>query len=317
MMRRLRWSGLLVSLLFAAVFYGCAGKPSAGSSSGARPPHATPQAGSPSVEPSSREEFQAALDDGIDRVLDGDYKKAIAPLLKAKELKPREGEVRFWLFLAYKNTESRITRRSKAYIEAQNVIALLPGTAKADQAKEYLRSLTPVPQPTAMTPFSASASSPGKAHPSGCPLPHRPAESPVKLQQMTPRAPQKSAHVKAPPLPGKAAGSTYTENPMRGEFIKKLQAEEKKEQDAEKARMEAEKDQAEAYEREKERESREAREQSKQYWDNYWKAQEASQRQVEAAQNYEVQKERNRILRESIYATPTVTQTVEVYVRRR
>ncbi len=91
--------------------------------------------------PSPAEEYQSFLDDGIDKVLRSRHKEAIPPLLKAAKARPRDGEAHFWLFQAYKNTDTRRARTSKACIEAQNVIALMPGSPQAQQAQDFISAI--------------------------------------------------------------------------------------------------------------------------------------------------------------------------------
>lgn len=88
--------------------------------------------------PSPTLSYQSFLDEGIDKCLNGQYKEAISPLLKAKEISPREGIIHYWLFQAYKNTETQTFRESKTYIEGQNVIALMPDSPQAKQVQEYV-----------------------------------------------------------------------------------------------------------------------------------------------------------------------------------
>lgn len=102
--------------------------------------------------PSPTLSYQSFLDEGIDKCLNGQYKEAIPPLLKAKEMSPREGKIHFWLFQAYKNTETDTSKRSKAYIAAQNVIALMPGSPQEQQAQEFVNSIEPFTKPQQFTP---------------------------------------------------------------------------------------------------------------------------------------------------------------------
>jgi hypothetical protein len=90
---------------------------------------------------SPAEEYQSLLDDGIDKVLRVRYKDAIPPLLNAAKVRPKDGEVHFWLFQAYKNTDTRMTRTSKACIEAQHVITLMPGSPQARQAHDFISTI--------------------------------------------------------------------------------------------------------------------------------------------------------------------------------
>jgi|GEM_PF-5959171 len=107
----------------------------------------------PSASPTlSYQSYQSFLDEGIDKCLNGQYKDAIFPLLKAKEMNPREGEIHFWLFQAYKNTETDTSKKSKAYIAAQNVIALMPGSPQEQQAQEFLKGIESHTQPQQFTP---------------------------------------------------------------------------------------------------------------------------------------------------------------------
>lgn len=94
----------------------------------------------------AEENYKKFLNDGIDKVLQTQYKEAIPSLIQARKLNPKDGEVHFWLFQAYKNTEKKASKQSNAYIAARNVILLKPGRDKEEEAQEYIDSIKAPPK---------------------------------------------------------------------------------------------------------------------------------------------------------------------------
>jgi hypothetical protein len=104
-------------------------------------PTITPDKTPPSSSPAP--DWQDSLAEGMEKVIDGHYEKALPPLLRAKKEKPKYGEIHFWLFQAYKNIEymnygHKISKKSNAFLSAKNVVKLMPGTTQARQAQEFI-----------------------------------------------------------------------------------------------------------------------------------------------------------------------------------
>jgi WD40 repeat protein len=82
------------------------------------------------------------LEDGIDLVNRHEDDPAIKVLTKANNLDPRNGDVAFWLFTAYKEQETTPEhppdRASQSYLWAHQVIQRLPQTTQADTAQKFI-----------------------------------------------------------------------------------------------------------------------------------------------------------------------------------
>jgi hypothetical protein len=153
---------------------GCLGPPETPKTSSPVAFHTSPSAASPVPLPTFTPtvEYESFLVEGADKVLEGQYKEAIPPLLKARDTKPRDGQAHFWLFNAYKNTEQKPSRQSNSCIEARKVIALMPGSPQAKQAELFVRNVDPSwqkqtekKQPMNPPPQQQTSSQPGQNEP--------------------------------------------------------------------------------------------------------------------------------------------------------
>jgi hypothetical protein len=237
------------------------------------------------------DEYQSFMNDGIDRFTRGEYNEAISFFLKAKELKPREGDVHYWLFQAYKNTEKKITSRSNAYIEAQNVVALMPDSPRAKHAQDFLNSIE-------------KASAPPKIVKTA-PKPQATVyivQKPIQQKPTIVRAP-----VVPPPLSdtpnniNQIRVPSYNNNVSQAEAYRQKLEQQYKEKAREQARLDAiEKEQRD---RQRELEDRAYKAQMKMYEYN------PEHERIQAEK--EIEKERNQILREAVNK-PAPTQTVKI-----
>jgi hypothetical protein len=85
-------------------------------------------------------DFNKLFNEGQNAVISRDYKTGIPLLLKARDLKPKDPDVNFWLWNAYSKTDTKA-----AIPFAKKVIALMPGTRQAERASTFIKSTVPPP----------------------------------------------------------------------------------------------------------------------------------------------------------------------------